>query len=669
LLVTIRVSITPVAKFGIVDWLGDHGVTATIKDIRLDISKGQLSLIGFDAHNANGHSTHIGTLELDWQWGALIHSWLKLNRIYLADAHIDALLYADGKMNIAGLQLPLPVDDTAPAQPAEDKTATPKPFDISLASIQFSNVSTCVKQFDTNNKPMIDYCAFLGALDWHGNIHYTLNPKTDSSDLPLAINGTLALKKIQAKNNALQRSLINMESITLADIQLSGLNQISLKQISIDSLAALQRSDQDKADKAQQFAFQKLAVNGLTLNNMNTLAINNIALTNTSVYLRIKKNGKFEFDEWIPASDTAEKKSTASDKASPAKPAFQYSLGSFRYTSTQPISFVDNSLKEPFSYVVPTLNIEFGPIDSSQPEALTKIKLEASTSNHAKINVDASIDPLAAKPDLNGKVVISGLDLRELSPLTKQYIGYSVRSGQLDSDIRLKADKGILDSNIALTLNQFELRSLNKKEAKKLDSDLGFPLSTALSLLRDSDNRIKLDIPVTGDINNPDFDPADAIRTATSKAVTAAVLYYYTPYGLILAANAAFDIATALRFDPVTFDAGQSTLNPKQTRQLDSVASMLNERPGVHLTLCGISDSADTALLYPDVIKAAEKSETRQVVLNDAQTRALSQLAEKRGEAVKNYLVNNKKIDASRLIVCEPEYRQDSKQPVVEISI
>ncbi len=670
LLITVRISITPVAKFGIIDWLNKHGVTATIEDIRLDISKGKLFLIGFDAHNADGDGAHIGTLELDWQWKPLAGNSLKVNFIHLDNFHIDTLLYADGKMNIAGLQLPLPADDEpAEVKPLKNKVASPEPFDISLASIQFSNISTCVKQFDTNNKPMIDYCASLGALDWNGNIHYTLNPKTDSGDLPLTIKGVLALKDLQAKNNTLQRKLISIESIKLSDIQLTGLKQISLKQISIDTLAALERSDHDKADKAQLLAFQKLRINGLTLKNMNALAINSIALTDTSAYLHIKKNGKFEFDEWLPASDTAETKPAASNQARAVKSAFQYSLGSLQYVSTQPISFVDDSLKEPFSYVLPTLTIALGPIDSSQPETLTTIKLEASTSNHAKINVAASIDPLAAKPDLNGKIIISGLDLRALSPLTKEYIGHSIRSGQLDSDIKLKADKGILNSNIALTLNQFELRSLNKKEAKKLDSDLGFPLNTALSLLRDSDNRIKLDIPVTGDINNPDFDPADAIRTATSKAVTAAVLYYYTPYGLILAANAAFDIATALRFDPVTFDAGQSTLNPKQTKQLDSVASMLSERPGVHLTLCGISNRGDTALLYPDVIKAAEKSETRKIILNDAQTKALLQLAEKRGTAVKNYLVDNKKIDASRLIVCEPEYREDSKQAVVEISI
>jgi len=218
LLVTVRISIAPVAKFGIIDWLNKHGVTATIEDIRLDVSKGQLFLIGFDAHNADGNGAHIGTLELDWQWKTLAHKWLKVNRIHLDNFHIDALLYADGKMNIAGLQLPLPADDTVPVQPPEDKTARPEPFDISLTSIQLSDISACVKQFDGDNKATLDYCASLGALDWNGDIHYTLNPKTSSNDLPLAITGALTLKAIQAKNNALQRKLITIDSIKLADI-------------------------------------------------------------------------------------------------------------------------------------------------------------------------------------------------------------------------------------------------------------------------------------------------------------------------------------------------------------------------------------------------------------------------------------------------------------------
>ena len=147
------------------------------------------------------------------------------------------------------------------------------------------------------------------------------------------------------------------------------------------------------------------------------------------------------------------------------------------------------------------------------------------------------------------------------------------------------------------------------------------------------------------------------------------MLQYYTPFGLLLAADTLFDLATALRFDPVVFEPGQQIITSSERGELDKLSTLLTERPGVHLTLCGISNRADAGELYPDVLKVAEKSETRKMVLNDVQTKALLQLAERRGHAVKDYLVGQKKIDAGRLIVCEPEYQEDADRAVVEISI
>ncbi len=853
LLIALRVAITPIASSGTISWLHDHGVEATIDDIVLDISDGTFILLGLDGKNADGNGIRIGKLELGWQWKGLKDNLLVVNKIVLADFHIDALFYADGRMNIAGLKLPLESDD----ETTTEKPATnPDPFDLLLTSINLDNISTCIKQFNTDGFATLDYCTTLGALDWQGDVRYTLNPQDTSGDLPIAVNGDFSLQDLLAQNNQLSRKLLSIDKVKLTGVQLNGLKHIKLQNLAVDSFVALQRPQSNEPDSAQTLAFTKLTIGATQLSNMRELSIGNITLNHTTSYLLKNADGKFDFEEWIPASEattekpatnpdpfslqianiklddinacvkqlkpdnavrldycttlgalnwqgdisytqdpnnstddiplnvkgdlslkalqaqnkqlsrklisidtikltganvsglddiklnqlsidtlaalqrsladgpdsthvlafskltidtthlqnlhelkignvtlvdgagylqknkdgkfefsewvpTSEETETRSSKETPVhdSPATRYALDQFDYTSTHTITYIDNSLKEPFSVTMSKLDLTLGPIDSRTPQALTHIKLAAITGKHAEIKLDADINPLSAKPDLNGKATIAGLDLRALSPLTKQYIGHSIRSGQLDSDIALKADKGILDSKLTLKLNQFELRALNKKEAEALDSELGIPLNSSLSLLRDKDNRIKLEIPVTGDINKPDFDPANAITTATSKAISTAVLYYYTPFGLVLAADALFDLATALRFDPAVFAPGKFQLDTKASGQLDVISKMLTERPGVHLTLCGISNKSDTEALYPDIIKTAAKTESRQIILDNTQTQALLKLAEQRGNAVKEYLVNARKIDASRLIVCEPAYQENADSARVEIRI
>jgi outer membrane protein OmpA-like peptidoglycan-associated protein len=670
LLIALRLALTPVAASSVISWLHDHGVEATIDDIELNISDGKFVVLGFDGKNADANGIHVGKLELGWQWKGLQDNLLVINRVDLADFHIDVLLYADGSMNIAGLKLPLEADAVAAA---DQQAGEPKPFSVLLTRVNLDNIDVCLKQFNADGAATLDYCTTLGALNWQGDVRYTLNPQNPPDDLPLAIKGTLTLQSLQAQNNLLSRKLISIGDVKFNGIQLTGLKDIRLQQLTVNSLDALQRKSSAEADSAHILAFNKLTIDNSQLQNLKNISIDKVQINNTASYLQINKDGTFEFADWVPDNDgtpsVADPATTPADTQAQDSTTFQYSIGQFAYNSTRPINFVDNSLIEPFSISVPKLDIDLGPIDSLKPEQLTHVVLDAITGRHAEIKLDAEMNPLSAKPDLTGKGAIAGLDLRALSPLTRQYIGHSIRSGQLDSDILLKADKGILDSKLTLTLNQFELRALNKKEAEALDSELGIPLNSSLSLLRDKDNRIQLEIPVTGDINKPDFDPADAITTATSKAISTAVLYYYTPFGLVLAADALFDLATALKFDPVSFEAGKSQLDSKANEQLDTLAKMLTDRPGVHLTLCGISNTSDITSLYPDVIKAAEQSESKAIKLDDAQNLAILKLAEQRGNVVKDYLVNNKKTDASRLIVCEPELRTTTDKPLVEISI
>lgn len=807
LLVILRISLPAIVKAGTVSWLKEHDVAATIQDVSFNFTNGNFILHHLSGKNTDNNGFNIGLLELHWEWRPLSRRTLVINGITLDNFHIDVLQYADGKMNIAGLQLPFDQDANTKQQEPED--APGDAFDIDLKRIHLNEISTCLKQFNAEKLPTLDMCLSLGKLDWTGDIAYTIAAQPDGAELPLHvsgvldlnsvsvtnnltnnkildvaaiklgkidvdtlasisidelliktaqaildtgaskkpgsqsvafeslaidsialdkmnvisvsavslnklashilidetampaqdykitlgkfdwqgkinysliapadsgsmplnINGNLKISSFSAHNNQLNRNLIDVESLQLNKLKMETLDTIAFDNVTINQFKALQRVGSHKPNDSHIATYEKLVIDTFSMSNMNRLDIKTVALEGLYANLVIKQDGKFEYQEWIPVSGQSGSATPATEVA-PDKPTIQYALGQLKLASDRNISFTDNSLKEYFTFGLTAIDAHLSNLDSSKPEQLSQLSLSAQFDKNAALKLDASFSPLAKRPDMSGTGVISGLDLRTFAPLTKQYIGHSIRSGQLDSDMTLKSDKGILDSKIVLVLNQFELRSLNKKEAEELNSKLGFPLNTSLSLLRDKDNRIKLEIPVTGDINKPDFNPTDAFKQATTKAMSAAVLYYYTPFGLVLAGNTLLDLATALRFDPVVFEAAKYQLDNKMNEQLEKVSKMLSERPGVHLTLCGISDKSDIAALFPDVIKlAAKTTESKKLILDEAQTQALLKLAEQRGNTVKDYLVNTRKIDASRLIVCEPELRMSAEMPLVEISI
>ncbi len=281
------------------------------------------------------------------------------------------------------------------------------------------------------------------------------------------------------------------------------------------------------------------------------------------------------------------------------------------------------------------------------------------------MDIEGTIKPFAEKIsfDANGK--LKGLDLRAASPATKKAIGHTIQSGQMDADLTLLAVDGELDSNIALSLYHFNIKAASKKDAEKLDEKFGMPLNQTLVLLRDRDDSIHLDIPITGDVNNPNFQPMDAIIKATTKAATVTLITFYTPYGLIYAGGSvAFNLATALNFDPINFAPGSAEILNDGKEQLDGLTKLLVEKPQVHLTLCGVTNQQDVYALFPthkqkQETKADDEKNNTEIKLNDEQSSKLTQLAKDRQINAKNYLVDESGIEHDRLILCAPEHNTD----------
>ena len=193
------------------------------------------------------------------------------------------------------------------------------------------------------------------------------------------------------------------------------------------------------------------------------------------------------------------------------------------------------------------------------------------------------------------------------------------------------------------------------------------PLDLMLSVLRDTDNNVQIDIPVHGDIDKPDFDINDVLEQAAAKATQYAALSFLKnalqPYTtMISVAEFAFDqgkALTALKLDPLLFQPQQVELSEDQTNYLTKIAELLQQRPELRVRFCGvgytsmISVSADEGKSEGDNSSEKAKDETQQKEKADAFNRA-KQLA----NVTKNELINQHGISGDRLFSCQPRAEQ-----------
>ena len=551
----------------------------------------------------------------------------------------------------------------------EEPSATPSSFKVSLKNVNVSEPDLCYLDNDTS----IYYCLTFANFAWSGSVDYdTKTP--DANDINLIAKGDLELSRPKVHNQSMERNLITFENLSLNELDVTGINKVALKNLSIDKLAALQRSNSSDDNTA---AFDKLSIDDV-LYTKNKVAVKSIVLNGLTNTVSINKDGSWEHDKWLQKDTKGEdtEKLKSEQKAESSEP-FSIALQKVKLSSDKQTTFTDNSTQPATNVGLQSLSFDMSDIYSEKPDSESPFRLAAKTLLHSTIDIEGKVKPFADKISFDADGKLKGFDLRVASPATKKAIGHAIKSGQLDADLKLQAVDGVLDSNIGLSLYHFNIKASSKEDADKLNKKFGMPLNQTLVLLRDKDDSIHLDIPITGDVNNPDFNPMDAIVKATSKAATVTLITFYTPYGLIYAGgNMAFNLATALNFDPLNFVPGSSEISSDNKEQLSNLSKLLTEKPQVHLTLCGVTNQQDARVLFPELKEQLEKSNKGEekshvdIKLTAEQSSQLDQLAKDRQDKSKNYLIDNHGIAHNRLIVCEPEYRKEEDAITgVEINI
>jgi hypothetical protein len=98
-------------------------------------------------------------------------------------------------------------------------------------------------------------------------------------------------------------------------------------------------------------------------------------------------------------------------------------------------------------------------------------------------------------------LTIKGLDMRQLSPWAVAYTGYPIEDGIFGLTTRLNITNSELDNNNKIDI--FKAKVGDRR--KDVDREVKIPLKAALYILKDKDDKILIDMPVSGNVDNPEF--------------------------------------------------------------------------------------------------------------------------------------------------------------------
>jgi hypothetical protein len=247
-------------------------------------------------------------------------------------------------------------------------------------------------------------------------------------------------------------------------------------------------------------------------------------------------------------------------------------------------NYSDQWIQPHFAIGIQQLN---GTIDglSSAAASRAKIDLNGSVDRYAPAHIWGETNLLSQSTYTDISMSYRGIELTGVTPYSGHFAGYKIAKGKLTVDLKYHIEDRKLTASHHIVVDQLQL-------GDKVESPdaVNLPLKLAVSLLKDRNGVIDLDLPVTGSLDDPQFRIGPIIWKVfvnlLEKAVTA-------PFSLLGHLFGGGDQVNVVEFAP-----GSAALDATAKTRLDSITKALDARPGLELDVPNTFSSAtDTPAL------------------------------------------------------------------------
>lgn len=250
------------------------------------------------------------------------------------------------------------------------------------------------------------------------------------------------------------------------------------------------------------------------------------------------------------------------------------------------------------SMVMANSSVEF---EDFTPEKPFRYKLDQIAVRSSRITTATGTADLSASARLNGRgllvstfkfdpkdlrnveasLKVTDLSLPDLDAYSRWYAAHPIRSGTLSYAGKTSILEGRIDSENHLQADHLRFA---KKTAVHDTGIFILPLRLAASLLRDVHDKIDLDIPIKGDLNDPEFKPWPIVWQVLKNLV---VKVAAAPVKL---ASGVFGEKEEVDVEEVRFGTLVTSVTREERRSLDALAALLKGKPELQVALVPVTD-------------------------------------------------------------------------------
>ena len=531
-----------------------------------------------------------------------LETWAALE----ADGQLDWLkLFASQPSKPAAKAAAEPASTPATADsPKPEPSAPDKPWQVLLKDVQLRNYTVHLADRSANppvtldvtplNVDLQDFDSLNGSpfklkldtgLGKQGKIladgtvnlapvNAQLNVKTQDIDLRVAQSYINPFIRLELRSGMLGSDLkVNLKSTEPLALSVTGRAQI-------DQLHTL-----DTLKTRDFLKWQQVVVEGLNYQHGDSLSIDKVNLLQPYVRFMINDDRTTNIDDLLIPQPADSGTTTAAAKPASKDKPLGIRIGGIAINDGS-ANFADFSLTPNFATAVQQLNGQIGTIDSRQSKPAT-VDIKGKVDRYAPVTIKGAVNPFDPMASLDITTSFKRVELTTLTPYSGKFAGYRIRKGRLNLDLHYLITKGQLKAENKVVVEQLQL-------GERVDSPdaTSLPLKLAIALLKDVDGKISIELPVTGDLNNPQFSVMPIVWQTLRNLIVKAAAAPFKMIGGLVSGGGSQDLGT------VSFAPGSSELNKDAEGALIKLSQALKERPALRLEIEGVAaKSSDGQLL------------------------------------------------------------------------
>jgi hypothetical protein len=240
------------------------------------------------------------------------------------------------------------------------------------------------------------------------------------------------------------------------------------------------------------------------------------------------------------------------------------------------INLTDNFIKPRFSGNLLEIGGRITGLSSDETK-LADVDLRGMYERYAPLTITGKINPLKEERYIDLKISFKDMDITSLTPYSGRYAGYAIEKGKLSFELEYLIVGNKLDAKNKIFIDQLTFGDkVESPDATKL------PVKLGVALLKDRHGVIDLDIPVSGNLDDPEFSIGSIIlKVIVNLLVKAAT----SPFALL---GAVFGGGEQLSY--AEFDYGSASITPDTQKKLDTLVKALSERPALKMDIIGYAD-------------------------------------------------------------------------------